>query len=377
MLKKLLSALALTLALACTSHAQTPVTVSPPAPDSMLNVCDFPATGNPCTNLATIYSDSALTQVIAQPVLLGPGGSVLFYVTSGSNYIGQLSGASHNSFIIYGGSNGGSCSHALTMDNSGTGAASGATFDCSVAHVLSYNTLGAAPLNSPIFTGTVTLPTTNVPTGTTFTIQSGGTLTCAAGSTCPSGTGTVTDSTGTTSANHLASTTTTTHQIQYDSNTTDDQSGNITAVSYATSNSNGGITGTEGTGAGLTAGVGKDLFYPDSTKHCWHENLNNVDLGCSTTTVASGTSAMGTGAISSGTCATVVTTSATGVATTDTIQYTPNTDPTAVTGYAPSASGSLYIWAYPTSGNVNFKVCNNTSGSITPSALTLNWKVTR
>lgn len=96
-----------------------------------------------------------------------------------------------------------------------------------------------------------------------------------------------------------------------------------------------------------------------------------------TTNIANGTAAMGTGAISSGTCATVVTVSATGVATTDVITATPNADPTAVTGYAPSASGSLYIQAYPTANNVNFKVCNNTSGSITPSALTLNWKVVR
>jgi hypothetical protein len=95
------------------------------------------------------------------------------------------------------------------------------------------------------------------------------------------------------------------------------------------------------------------------------------------TLVASGTSAMGTGAITSGTCATVVTTTATGTATTDTIVATPNADPTGVTGYAVSATGSLYIQAYPTSGNVNFKVCNNTAGSLTPSALTLNWKVIR
>jgi hypothetical protein len=72
-----------------------------------------------------------------------------------------------------------------------------------------------------------------------------------------------------------------------------------------------------------------------------------------------------------------VTTTATGTLTTDTIIATPNADPTGVTGYAVSASGSLYIQAYPTSGNVNFKVCNNTSGSLTPSALTLNWKVIR
>lgn len=94
-------------------------------------------------------------------------------------------------------------------------------------------------------------------------------------------------------------------------------------------------------------------------------------------TIASGTAAMGTGAVTSGTCGTAVTVSATGVATTDTISATPNTDPTGVTGYAPSASGSLYIQAYPTANNVNFKVCNNTSGSITPAALTLNWAVRR
>lgn len=97
----------------------------------------------------------------------------------------------------------------------------------------------------------------------------------------------------------------------------------------------------------------------------------------STQTIASGTSAMGTGAITSGTCATVVTTSATGTATTDTIIATPNADPTGVTGYAVSATGSLYIQAYPTTNNVNFKVCNNTAGSLTPAALTMNWRVVR
>jgi hypothetical protein len=62
----------------------------------------------------------------------------------------------------------------------------------------------------------------------------------------------------------------------------------------------------------------------------------------------------------------------------DVISATPNTDPTAISGYGPSSSGSLYIQAYPTLNNVNFKVCNNTSSSITPaSALTLNWRVSR
>ncbi|HEX4501066.1 MAG TPA: hypothetical protein VH187_07895 [Scandinavium sp.] len=99
--------------------------------------------------------------------------------------------------------------------------------------------------------------------------------------------------------------------------------------------------------------------------------------------IAGGTALLGNSAIGSGACATVVTdgtvTSGTvaNVLTTDVIVYTPNVDPQGVTGYVASATGSLYIWAYPTAGHVNFKVCNNTSASITPSALTLNWKVTR
>jgi hypothetical protein len=96
-----------------------------------------------------------------------------------------------------------------------------------------------------------------------------------------------------------------------------------------------------------------------------------------TTTIASGTAALGTSAIASAACATVVTVAATNVATTDVVMASFNSDPTAVTGYIPSTSGMLTIFGYPTSGNVNFKVCNNTGGSITPGAITLNWRVAR
>jgi hypothetical protein len=105
-------------------------------------------------------------------------------------------------------------------------------------------------------------------------------------------------------------------------------------------------------------------------------NLQSACSSC-TQTVASGTSALGTGAIASTACATVVTTSATGVASTDTIQFTPNVSIKALTGYTPATTGGLTITPYPTANNVNFDVCNWSSGSITPSALTLNWKVTR
>jgi len=97
-----------------------------------------------------------------------------------------------------------------------------------------------------------------------------------------------------------------------------------------------------------------------------------------TISVASGTASLGTSAISSGSCASVVTVSASGVATTDTIKFTPNADPTSVTGYGASSSGAvLSVYAYPTANNVNFKVCNSTGSSITPGSMTLNWEVTR
>jgi hypothetical protein len=47
-----------------------------------------------------------------------------------------------------------------------------------------------------------------------------------------------------------------------------------------------------------------------------------------------------------------------------------------VDGAAPSGA-LLTIYPYPTTNNVNFKVCNSTPNSITPGALTLNWKDVR
>jgi|HubBroStandDraft_5_1064220.scaffolds.fasta_scaffold01565_13 hypothetical protein len=55
-------------------------------------------------------------------------------------------------------SGGASCTGALTLNNSGSGSASGTSYNCLSAVTVSYNTIGAAPLASPTFTGTVTMP---------------------------------------------------------------------------------------------------------------------------------------------------------------------------------------------------------------------------
>jgi len=158
-----------------------------------------------------------------------------------------------------------------------------------------------------------------------------------------------------------------------------DKAGNGTFTSGVTATtmtlSSGFFTLAETTAPSGSAG--NDICYADSTAHAIECSYNNDTFKPATRTIASGTSALGTSSISSGACATVVTTSATGTLTTDIIDWVPNGSIKAVTGYVPSTSGGLSIMAYPTANNVNFDVCNWSSGSITPGAVTLNWRVVR
>lgn len=150
----------------------------------------------------------------------------------------------------------------------------------------------------------------------------------------------------------------------------------VLGVATATSINKVAITA-PATSATLTIANGKTLTASNTLTFTGTDG-SSVAFGTGGTvtyTVASGTSALGTSAISAGTCATVVTTAASGTATTDVVDASFNGDPTAVTGYTPGAM--LSIVSYPSANNVNFKVCNNTSGSITPGAITLNWKVRR
>ncbi len=93
--------------------------------------------------------------------------------------------------------------------------------------------------------------------------------------------------------------------------------------------------------------------------------------------IFSGTKALATGAISSASCTAAQTVAATGTLTTDVIQASFNADPTGVTGYVPLTAGMLTIIIYPTADTINIKVCNNTTGSITPGAITLNLRIDR
>jgi hypothetical protein len=84
---------------------------------------------------------------------------------------------------------------------------------------------------------------------------------------------------------------------------------------------------------------------------------------------ANTTSALGTSAIAAGACA-VTTVASASVTTGDVVLWAFSSAPS-------STYNSLEIRPYVTSGNVNFQVCNATTGSITPAATSVNWKVTR
>lgn len=148
--------------------------------------------------------------------------------------------------------------------------------------------------------------------------------------------------------------------------------GTITAPKFATSGA-GGIIELNAQNPPTSVPLNKfDVFLNLNTGLV--DCLNNALTHCfnGIQAIASGTAALSTSSVSSGGC-NITTVSATGVLTSSKIVATPNVDPTGVTGYGPSASGSLYVQAWPTANNVNFKVCNNTGSPITPSALTLTW----
>jgi hypothetical protein len=92
--------------------------------------------------------------------------------------------------------------------------------------------------------------------------------------------------------------------------------------------------------------------------------------------VADTTVTVGTGAISANTCSgSPSTVSMPGLLTTMTVQFTPNSDVSAETGWSPGTGGQLYFTAWPSSaGTLSYYVCNPTSSSITPGSST-TWNV--
>jgi hypothetical protein len=106
-------------------------------------------------------------------------------------------------------------------------------------------------------------------------------------------------------------------------------------------------------------------------------STNLTDGATLTHTIGSGSQLLGSSPIGPNACATAINTAAAGVASTDTIAITPNGDISGSTGYGVATTDGLNVYFWPSSGNVNFHVCNATGTAITPGVVTLNWRVTR
>ena len=124
-------------------------------------------------------------------------------------------------------------------------------------------------------------------------------------------------------------------------------------------------------GGAPSAVSGKDICYADSATHALKCSYNNDAFLGMPRVIASGTATLGNSSIAATTCNAAVTTAATGVLATDTITWSYASAPSGTT------DGKLILNPYPTSGNVNFVLCNPTAGALVPTGLVVNWKVTR
>lgn len=117
--------------------------------------------------------------------------------------------------------------------------------------------------------------------------------------------------------------------------------------------------------------AGEEVCYGDSTSHTLKCSYNNGLFFSLPQAIGNGIAVMTTAGIATGACGTTVTVAATNVAATDVINISHNAAVTIGNG------GGLTLNAWPTAGNVNFNYCNSSAGTITPTAMTINWQVTR
>ena len=128
----------------------------------------------------------------------------------------------------------------------------------------------------------------------------------------------------------------------------------------------------------LLPGQGAQIYVDPSGTNWDADSVQYLTSGLTgTQTICSGTIALGTTLIASGAKSTISSTTCTGVLTSDNVAIDFASDPSAVTGYAPSANGGLTIIKFPTSNTINLYQYNDTAASITPGAMTVNYHVFR
>lgn len=154
-------------------------------------------------------------------------------------------------------------------------------------------------------------------------------------------------------------------------------SGTVTSVSVTTANGVSGTVATATTTPAISLTLG--AIVPTS--------VNGITLttggsaatflnGAGAYTTPSGSSianiivTLPTSTLTANTCSTPATATMTGLATTSVFDTAFATNPNAVNGWG--SAGGLVFTAWPTANTLNWSVCNTTTGSITPGAMSLN-----
>ena len=205
--------------------------------------------------------------------------------------------------------------NSVTFNNSGSGGASGSTFNGGSALTVSYNTIGAAASNA----------------STTVNGQP-----CTLGSSCSISVGT----------------------------------GTITGVTAGSGMSGGGTSGT------VTVTNAAPMVYPgagipNSTGSAWSTSYSTAGSGSYLLlTNANIQITRPTTAISANSCTSPASIANSAVIRTSSFATAFVSNPNSVTGWG--SSGGLVLTLWPTSGNINWSVCNQSSASITGGAMTVN-----
>lgn len=100
-----------------------PYQLNPPAPNARVLFCPVPDGGYPCPSPVTVYSDSAATLTVAQPISIGSGGNLSVYFASGTtSWTVQLLGTGYgpqNRYVVAGSSSSSSPSSLTSVVSSG------------------------------------------------------------------------------------------------------------------------------------------------------------------------------------------------------------------------------------------------------------------